>query len=48
MWWKLASVAVLISALGLAACNTMEGAGEDVESAGETVQKKADENRPNE
>ncbi len=38
--------------LGLAACNTMRGAGEDVEAAGEGVQDAAEdteedlENRP--
>lgn len=30
------------SSLALAACNTVEGAGEDVESAGQAVQDAAD------
>lgn len=34
---KIATVAVLVSGLALAACNTVEGAGKDVESVGETV-----------
>ena len=34
--------------VGLVACNTMEGAGRDVESAGETIQREADQNRPSE
>lgn len=29
-------------ALSLAACNTMEGAGEDVKAAGESIQDAAD------
>ena len=32
---------VLAATLSLAACNTIEGVGEDVESAGETVQDAA-------
>lgn len=34
---KIVTVAVLASGLALAACNTIEGAGKDVESVGETV-----------
>ena len=30
-----------VSALGLSACETMEGFGEDVESAGQSVQEAA-------
>lgn len=42
----------MVMVLGLAACNTMRGAGEDVEAAGEGVQDAAEdteedlENRP--
>lgn len=32
------------SAATLAACNTVEGAGEDIESAGEAIQDGADNN----
>jgi entericidin B len=32
---------VLLFAAGLAACNTMEGAGEDIEAGGETVSETA-------
>ncbi len=39
---KLFSVLVALAALGAAACNTVEGAGQDVESAGEAVQDAAD------
>ena len=31
------SAAILLAALGLAACNTIEGAGQDVKSAGQGV-----------
>lgn len=34
---KIVTVAVIASGLALAACNTVEGAGKDVESVGETV-----------
>ncbi|HNQ92069.1 MAG TPA: entericidin A/B family lipoprotein [Alphaproteobacteria bacterium] len=33
--------ALLISTLALAACNTVRGAGEDLERAGEAIQKSA-------
>jgi len=42
-----ALLGALLMVLGLAACNTIEGAGEDVEAAGEGIQRGADENRPN-
>ena len=31
-----------VASLGLSACNTMEGAGRDIENAGEAVQDAAD------
>ena len=34
---KLMTVALLASGLALVACNTVEGAGEDVESVGDAV-----------
>lgn len=34
-------VVVSLAALGLAACNTVEGAGKDVSSAGKAVSKTA-------
>ena len=39
---KLITIFMLGSGLALAACNTVEGAGKDVESAGEAVQDAAD------
>ena len=38
----LSAIFTLGFALALVACNTVEGAGEDVESAGEAVQDAAD------
>ncbi|WP_294190066.1 entericidin A/B family lipoprotein [uncultured Sphingomonas sp.] len=40
---KIVAVAILASALTLGACNTIEGAGKDVSSAGQTVAKTADD-----
>ncbi|WP_343044160.1 entericidin A/B family lipoprotein [Sneathiella litorea] len=34
---------IALASLSLAACETMEGAGEDIEDAGEAIQKKANE-----
>jgi predicted small secreted protein len=36
------SLAAAIALFGVAACNTVEGAGRDVESAGEAVQDAAE------
>ncbi|HLA74910.1 MAG TPA: entericidin A/B family lipoprotein [Gammaproteobacteria bacterium] len=32
---------MLLTALGLTACNTIQGAGEDIEKGGEVIQKGA-------
>ncbi|MBO0335343.1 entericidin A/B family lipoprotein [Sneathiella sp. CAU 1612] len=32
---------LVLASLSLAACETMEGAGEDIEDAGEAIQKEA-------
>ena len=48
MLGRMMTALLLASIFGLAACNTMEGAGRDVESAGETMQREADQNRPGE
>ena len=34
---------ISLASLSLAACETMEGAGQDLEKAGEAIQKKANE-----
>ena len=33
---------VMMSVIGLAACETVEGAGEDIENAGESIQDAAE------
>jgi predicted small secreted protein len=38
---KLLGIAV-IATLGLSACNTVEGAGKDIKSAGDAIEKTAD------
>lgn len=38
---KIVTLAFVASGLTLAACNTVEGAGKDVESVGETVEETA-------
>jgi entericidin B len=42
---RLLSLAVLLGSLSLTACNTVEGAGKDIEAAGEEIQEEADENK---
>ncbi|URW76899.1 entericidin A/B family lipoprotein [Sphingomonas donggukensis] len=39
---KLITAAVLAGTMALGACNTVEGVGKDVKSAGDTVAKTAD------
>lgn len=39
---KILAVALLAGSLVVSACNTVEGLGKDVESAGETVKDAAD------
>ncbi|SCY47082.1 entericidin A/B family lipoprotein [Thiohalorhabdus denitrificans] len=41
-YWTRFSAFALVLVLALAGCNTMEGAGEDVEDAGEATQDAAD------
>ena len=38
---RIVTLALVASGLTLAACNTVEGAGKDVESVGETVEETA-------
>ena len=40
---KLIGLAIVSGALLVSACNTIEGAGKDVSSAGQTVAKTADD-----
>lgn len=39
---KIVTIALLVGSLAVAGCNTVEGLGKDVESAGETVKDAAD------
>jgi predicted small secreted protein len=44
---KLVGLVSLIGlVLGLAACNTMEGVGQDVQAGGKAIEKAADKNKP--
>lgn len=38
---SLALTALLLSLMALAACNTMQGAGKDIQKAGETIEESA-------
>ncbi len=41
--WRLVAAVLLTGAtLGLAACNTVDGAGQDIEAAGENLSEAAD------
>lgn len=40
---KLLPVALLFSILGVAACNTVEGAGEDIQAGGEAIEETAED-----
>ena len=40
---KFAPIFALIAALGLAACNTVQGVGEDVQEAGEGIDEAAED-----
>ncbi|HEU0044329.1 entericidin A/B family lipoprotein [Sphingomonas sp.] len=42
---KLIGVALAAGAFMVSACNTVEGVGKDVKSAGDTVAKTADDNK---
>lgn len=36
---------ILLAALALAGCNTMEGLGKDIKKGGEAIEKAADKNK---
>jgi predicted small secreted protein len=38
---KRVGLIILLAALGLSACNTMQGMGRDIEKAGEAIQRSA-------
>jgi len=39
------AVTALVLVLGLAACNTIEGAGQDIKSTGKAIERTADDNK---
>ena len=39
------TLAVVILALGFAACNTIEGVGQDIKSTGKAIEKTADDHK---
>ena len=41
----LAALVLFAATLGLAACNTMEGAGQDLSAGGRAIEKSADKNK---
>jgi len=45
MWKKVLLCLVYLSSLGLAACNTVEGAGRDVQHLGEDIHDEAQEHK---
>ncbi|WP_114393324.1 entericidin A/B family lipoprotein [Oleisolibacter albus] len=42
---KISAAALLLTLLGLTACNTVEGAGQDLQAGGEAIEKSADRNK---
>ena len=44
MKYTILSVFLLTAPLALTGCNTMEGAGEDIEAAGEAMEEEAEDN----
>jgi predicted small secreted protein len=45
MMKKIVLILAALSVFSLSACNTMQGAGKDVEKAGDKVQKEAQEHK---
>jgi entericidin B len=39
------TLALIIATSGLAACNTVEGAGQDIQTGGKKLERSADENK---
>lgn len=40
------AAALFVTAFGVAACNTVEGAGQDVKATGKVIEKTADQAKP--
>ena len=45
MWKKLLFAVAVLSSIALTACNTMQGAGRDVERGGQKIQEEAAEHK---
>lgn len=45
MFRKLLAVVAALSVLGLAACNTVEGAGKDLSAGGKKIEREANEHK---
>ncbi len=43
---RLTALAVMTAALGVSACNTIQGAGTDIKKTGQTIEKAADKTKP--
>ncbi len=43
MTFRIAPLAALLAILGLTACNTVDGAGQDIEAAGDGISNAANE-----
>jgi len=43
MTFRIAPLAAMLAILGLAACNTVDGAGQDIEAAGDGISDAANE-----
>jgi entericidin B len=46
MWKKFVFCFVALSSVALTSCNTIQGAGKDVERGGQKVQEEANEHKP--
>lgn len=42
-WNRLAFAALILAGFGLSACNTVEGAGEDIQAGGKAIEKTAED-----
>ncbi len=42
-WNKLALAGLLLAGFGISACNTVEGAGEDIQAGGKAIEKTAED-----
>jgi predicted small secreted protein len=45
MWKQILFYLISVASLALTACNTMQGAGRDIQSAGQKIQNEAQEHK---